>query len=958
MSRKSIRVLWMVFIFCMCIFHIQCTEAAVHPVDPNREQRINRFYQSLDEVSAASQDMQLTLSENNGVYTCEVEGVEGYYSFQLMRKDNHFQKGYELVMIKETSDRTFHFDVAAAGEYTIGVWVTENEGSREAFAYSQYVFTVDGPATVESRINEILAACPAATDYDKAVWLHDWLINHAKYDNTYSYYGSDGVLLRQCGVCDSYSKAYYLLLKAAGIDCLYVGGGGHAWNAVKLNGEWCWIDVTWDDPVVVDEIVTGSECHYYFGLPSEILFEDHTFETIEDPADMEQVVCPTYENHYFIRKGDLLDAWCSGFVDEANEALSAGEKSFSMHIPPYYRSETTEGGYSSGFEHIVYNLVSYALGKMDLQGKKTNYVYADDEIKASTVPSIQFSVKSEWKDGTTVIEPDDDTTAIVYLKRDNEETGDVLFLSKENNWSGTTSMEYVENAQYGVSRAVIDGYLISTSTEVRDGNLDCTITFKKKAALTQSVTVQGRFVKEDGETEFLPDTSVEIPFRLMSDDKVVTSSVLKGTNNWKVTISGLPENAVYSVEEDVPDGFVMDSIRTVDGTTTITNRKVSSAETVSFPVTAYWYDTDGAELAEPPVSSLYVYLTNDEGKTGDVILLESPDWTGTFTNLDKMTYGVTVNPQDGFTSSIRAVDETNLSKGYAITLRKSGENDDEAISVPVYIEWDGEAPSTAVTVYLVKDGVRTGDEIRVSADSNWTGAFADIVVSGGSTFFVEEDTPAGYTMTFRGAVTDGKVADGFRIVNKKDAGMISPSQPSRLIAATENTNITLQVNTTGSCQWQYSADGGKTWQNCIGESATTQNYVFSMQESLNGRKYRCQVGGGYSGTFVTICVRSDDPYEEDVLYLPDDLTEVKDEGFKGVHAYTVIIPAGVKRIGSKAFAGCSAMRYVKFRGNDCEISEDAFEGTYVIFLCEEGSKAAKYAAEHDIPYLAEAATKG
>lgn len=956
MKKRILWAFYFVLFFCISVCNSKSIEASSRPVDSRRQEKIDLFRQALEEIHAASQDVQITLSENDGLYSCTADGVDGYFAFQLLRADNNFQDGYELVMHAEGASNQFEFEVVAAGEYTIVVWVTENEDSSNVVGYSEYPFTVSGSVTVQDRINEILAGCTATTDYDKAVWLHDWLIQNAKYDSTYSFFGADGVLFRHTGVCDSYSKAYYLLLKAAGIDCIYAGGDSHSWNAVKLNGEWCWVDVTWDDPTVADEIVTGSEEHLYFGLPDEVFFIDHTLEIIEEPKGIDQIGCSTYENNYFIRKNVLLNTWCSTFVNESNEALSAGKTSFSITPPDYYAIERADGALSCGDEHIVYNIVAYALGKMNLQGKKVNYVYENNVINASVVPSVLFSVNSVWMDGTTPIVPDEGTIAIVYLKRNNEETGDVLFLSSENDWSGTINMEYVENAQYAVSHVVIDGYVANTSTEVIDGNLQCTITFKKKASQTTSLLVQGRFVEEDGETEFLPDPGIEISFRISSNDTVIYRGVLKGSNNWKVTVSGFPANAIYSVDEDVPDGFAMVSVRTVDGTetdkiTTITNRRVSSAETFSLPVTAYWYNKDGTEMDEAPVNSLNVYLTDENDvRTGDLLVLQAPYWTGTFTNLDRTIYGVTIDPQTGFGMDINAVDKNDITQGYKISLTRNDENLDGSISVPVYIEWDGEAPGVPVNVYLLKDGIRTGDVVSIGANSNWTGAFENITLSDGSVYFVEEDIPTGYTMTSREPVTNGKVADGFKIVNKKKTDTISTS---RLVTGSENGTITLRVNTTEACQWQYSVDDGKNWQNCIGESASTNAYVFSMQNSLNGRKYRCQVGGGYTGTFIAICIRSDDPFVEDVMYLPEDLTEIKTEGFAGVTAYTVVIPENVAEIGSRAFADCIEMRYVQFEGNDCVISEDSFEGTHAIFLCHEESSAKEYAVQHDIPYLLE-----
>lgn len=52
-------------------------------------------------------------------------------------------------------------------------------------------------------------------------------------------------------VCDGYSRAAKLLLNEFGIECdILVGdcsGGGHAWNLVKVDGNWYQMDVTWND---------------------------------------------------------------------------------------------------------------------------------------------------------------------------------------------------------------------------------------------------------------------------------------------------------------------------------------------------------------------------------------------------------------------------------------------------------------------------------------------------------------------------------------------------------------------------------------------------------------------------------------------------------------------------------------------------------------------------------------
>ena len=111
-------------------------------------------------------------------------------------------------------------------------------------------------------------------DAVKARQLHDWLVRHVKYEDeegtetkhdveNHNYSGvflSYGLNIRgdKTGenvgetVCEGYSKAYTMLLKAAGIESYVVaaspnsGSEGHAWNVVKISGKYYECDVTWD----------------------------------------------------------------------------------------------------------------------------------------------------------------------------------------------------------------------------------------------------------------------------------------------------------------------------------------------------------------------------------------------------------------------------------------------------------------------------------------------------------------------------------------------------------------------------------------------------------------------------------------------------------------------------------------------------------------------------------------
>ena len=119
------------------------------------------------------------------------------------------------------------------------------------------------------------------TTYDKVKACYDYLINNCSYGNNelmmdyidYYFYGykyevsTYGMLKGKIGVCDDYSAAFSVLMKAIGLDCYVVGGQtaksgggytGHAWCEMNLNGT-----IYVFDPQVDDNIAKGGAIKYY-----------------------------------------------------------------------------------------------------------------------------------------------------------------------------------------------------------------------------------------------------------------------------------------------------------------------------------------------------------------------------------------------------------------------------------------------------------------------------------------------------------------------------------------------------------------------------------------------------------------------------------------------------------------------------------------------------------------------
>jgi len=161
----------------------------------------------------------------------------------------------------------------------------------------EYEIYLHQPSTVEEKVEYLAQQCIASGaqgDYQIALWMHDWLTANANYDYTYTEYYPEGVLLKGTGVCQSYALAFELLLNRMGIENVVISSPemDHAWNLVKLDGQWCHIDCTWDDPGM-----GGSENHNYFGMNDELMGRDHVWNRSAYPAST------ALSNYYPVRMG-------------------------------------------------------------------------------------------------------------------------------------------------------------------------------------------------------------------------------------------------------------------------------------------------------------------------------------------------------------------------------------------------------------------------------------------------------------------------------------------------------------------------------------------------------------------------------------------------------------------------------------------------------------------------------
>lgn len=154
-----------------------------------------------------------------------------------------------------TAGHDFAFEFTASGTYRIYFYFMDNDRNDPQNDKGIYYLRTTAEVTVNDAarpsvtqiVNDAVAQCRQETngsEYDMALWLHDWTLDQLEYDHSLNWCSAESGLTRHQGTCESYQRIYSKLLDAAGIANGRITGNGHTWNAVKIDGKWCQMDLT------------------------------------------------------------------------------------------------------------------------------------------------------------------------------------------------------------------------------------------------------------------------------------------------------------------------------------------------------------------------------------------------------------------------------------------------------------------------------------------------------------------------------------------------------------------------------------------------------------------------------------------------------------------------------------------------------------------------------------------
>ena len=99
-------------------------------------------------------------------------------------------------------------------------------------------------------IEKILFYMPCGmNEFDRVLYIHDYICQNFEYDEKYEIGDMYGMLKNKRGTCQGYTYLFLELSNRVGLSCdvVYSDAMRHIWNAVRVDGEWYYIDLTWDD---------------------------------------------------------------------------------------------------------------------------------------------------------------------------------------------------------------------------------------------------------------------------------------------------------------------------------------------------------------------------------------------------------------------------------------------------------------------------------------------------------------------------------------------------------------------------------------------------------------------------------------------------------------------------------------------------------------------------------------
>ncbi len=275
----------------------------------------------------------------------------------------------------ETSELT-ETESANETETSVYFYLTESDDNyiyEYAYKTGDYTGLNEEQIQVLSIAAQVVEQCAEYSDYDSALYVHDYLTSTTTYGFSENPYSEYGALVENMAVCQGYAYAYKLCMDLLEIPCITVGGSAdngeavlsHAWNMIELDGQWYHVDVTWDDATTSTDY--GSWCHLYFCVNDEFMTQNHIWtDLVQGISGVDNIPTSTdFSLFYFNNVSELLYSQ-EDFEELFLARFEEGLRKIEFCCYGFEPDTSFIGSYSAG-SLIYQQLGDYTLIYIDLQ---------------------------------------------------------------------------------------------------------------------------------------------------------------------------------------------------------------------------------------------------------------------------------------------------------------------------------------------------------------------------------------------------------------------------------------------------------------------------------------------------------------------------------------------------------------------------------------------------------------
>ncbi len=171
----------------------------------------------------------------------------------------------------------------------------------------QYLFSKDKikehRQAMESRVKKLARQAADLDEKGKELFIHDFIVENVKYDKLKKAYSHEiiGALGNGVAVCEGIAKAVKILCDELKIWCIVALSEAnpekgikyrHAWNVIRINGQYYHLDVTFDNTLSKEDVVRYD----YVNLSDKQIFRDH------EPVIWKVPACSDGDHFYYKEK--------------------------------------------------------------------------------------------------------------------------------------------------------------------------------------------------------------------------------------------------------------------------------------------------------------------------------------------------------------------------------------------------------------------------------------------------------------------------------------------------------------------------------------------------------------------------------------------------------------------------------------------------------------------------------